>query len=412
MKKIRLSVLTLFISIILFSVFNDNKVLAHATLEETTPQLDEVVEGKVDTIKLKFNEPVYSKYSGISVYDDKGKKISDVKPSTSGSSATLSFTVDNIKKGTHIVEWHAMSADGHEVKGNFQFSVEKVTATDIDTSVPFFKNVDFWFGAIRYLSQGAVIGLIGLFWLNLLAGKQALPSYEAFFKRKSIVLLLMLGIVVTLITYLMTLSSDVSADILTFKLDTLIQFPFVLTSLAIIVLLFLMMLPNMALAWYLFVSFAIILALSMSGHAWAQSVPLWSVFIRFMHLTGITAWIGALIYLSYYARKNKNPNISPVRHLLFKVNTSAVAIIIISGVLMVIDETEILNIWNNIQTWSALLIVKIILTFGMMLCGFYQTTQALKKQHRVNKMNLFIELSLGIILIGVGVMMSQINLPN
>nr|WP_150888392.1 hypothetical protein [Staphylococcus auricularis] len=115
--------------------------------------------------------------------------------------------------------------------------------------------------------------------------------------------------------------------------------------------------------------------------------------------------------MSCYAIKDRAKQTATVRPLLLKVNITAVAMIINSGVLMTIDETDILAIWQNIQTWSALLIVKIIVTIVMMGLGFYQTTRALKKQHRVNKASLFIELGLGILLIGVGVVMSQINLP-
>ena len=35
----------------------------------------------------------------------------------------------------------------------------------------------------------------------------------------------------------------------------------------------------------------------MSGHAWSQSVPVWSIILRTLHLAGISLWLGALIYL-------------------------------------------------------------------------------------------------------------------
>ena len=46
--------------------------------------------------------------------------------------------------------------------------------------------------------------------------------------------------------------------------------------------------------------------------------------------------------------------------ILFKVNAAAVAIIIISGVLMSIDQTKILSIWTNMQTWTVFLLIKVL----------------------------------------------------
>ena len=57
------------------------------------------------------------------------------------------------------------------------------------------------------------------------------------------------------------------------------------------------------------------------------------------------------------------------------------------------------------------MLVKIIGTILMMALGFYQTSKALGKRQKVNRMTLITELVIGIILIFIGVMMSQINIP-
>ena len=164
-------------------------------------------------------------------------------------------------------------------------------------------------------------------------------------------------------------------------------------------------------SWYVFITILMLITLSMSGHAWSQSVSIWSILIRTVHIGGMSLWLGALIYLLLVIRAKSNQSSHAIRAFLLKLNTIAVALIIISGVLMSIDQTNILAIWTNIQTWSALLIVKVVLTLIMMTLGFYQTTRALGKQHRANKVTLYIELIMGIILILVGVIMSQINIP-
>ena len=73
--------------------------------------------------------------------------------------------------------------------------------------------------------------------------------------------------------------------------------------------------------------------------------------------------------------------------MLLKTNITAVAILIISGVLMAIDETNVLAIWNNIQAWTVFIIIKVIGTLIMMILGFYQTYRALGKRNHVKQSN-------------------------
>ena len=127
---------------------------------------------------------------------------------------------------------------------------------------------------------------------------------------------------------------------------------------------------------------------------------------------GMTLWLGALIYLICYAKTERGNQLTNVRQMLLRTNITAVAILIISGVLMAIDETNILTIWSHLQAWTIFMILKVIGTLIMMILGFYQTTKALGKRNKVNQPTLYIELIIGIALIFAGVMMSQINIPS
>ena len=152
--------------------------------------------------------------------------------------------------------------------------------------------------------------------------------------------------------------------------------------------------------------------ISMSGHVWAQQVPLWSIIIRTIHLIGLTLWLGSLVYLICYAIKVKTDQLTSVRRMLLKVNIIAVIMLVFTGILMAIDETNILTLWNNIKAWSIYLIIKIVGTMTMMLLGLYQTMRALKQRQQVNRYALIFELLIGIILIFAGIMMSQMNIPS
>lgn len=286
-------IISLIIGIVTFS----QQVSAHATLEKVTPAQNSVVENAPKEITLQFNEPVHSKYSSIKIYDDNGSELTEVKPSTTGSSQTLTFPIENLNKGTHSIKWHTMSADGHEINDSFEFSVGKQTANGIDTAPPFYEKADFWFGVTRFIIEGLLITLTGLYFVNRLAKRQSLPHLNFKTYTMPTILTLVMISVITVLIYMMTLSSNVVSDVLSLQKATLLQTPFILTMIAVIILLLLFTLKNMATSWYIFIPSLILIALSMSGHAWSQSVPIWSIFIRVIHITGISFWLGALIYL-------------------------------------------------------------------------------------------------------------------
>uniref|UniRef100_UPI00374EC642 copper resistance CopC/CopD family protein n=1 Tax=Staphylococcus cohnii TaxID=29382 RepID=UPI00374EC642 len=400
-------IISLIIGVFIFS----QQVSAHATLEKVTPTQNSVVENAPNEITLQFNEPVHAKYSSIQIYDDKGSEITEVKPSTTGSSQTLTFPIENLNKGTHSIHWHTMSADGHEINDSFEFSVGKQTANGIDTAPPFYEQADFWFGVTRFILEGLLITLTGFYLVNALAKRQRLPHLNLKTYTLPTVLILVMTSVITVLIYMMTLSSDIVSDVLSLQKTTLLQTPFILTMVAVIILLLLFTLKNMATSWYIFIPSLILITLSMSGHAWSQSIPIWSIFIRVIHIVGISFWLGALIYLTIMVLGKKQFEVIQMRPFLLKVNISAVMLIVISGVLMSIDQMNVLSLWQNIQTWTVLLLVKVLLTIVMMALGFYQTTRALGKHRQTNRYALIIELSIGVLLILAGVMMSQLNIP-
>lgn len=380
-------------------------------MEKTTPPQNGVISKAPNTIELTFNEPVNAEYSGITIYNDKGDKVGDIDPTTTGHSKTLTFPTDKVQQGTQQLEWHTVSADGHEISDRFEFSVGKKTANGIDTSPAFYEKPNFWFGLFRYIAEGATIILVGLYWLNGIARRNNLSTFDVFPRHIAVSLIMMMAYLMSLVLYLMTLSSDVLDAILSLEPSAITQFPYILSAIALIVLSGLFVLRNMEKSWYWIVSIAMILAMSMSGHVWSQSVPLWSIILRTLHLIGISLWLGALSYLLISVFTRKKDAVDLLREILFKVNAAAVAIIIISGVLMSIDQTKILSIWTNMQTWTVFLLIKVFGTLMMMLLGLLQTTRALNKRNRVNKSSLIIEVLIGILLILVGVIMSQISIP-
>ena len=404
--------LVLIMGLIITLLSVSQPVSAHATLEQVQPDKDAVVKQSPEKITMTFNEPVHTKHSGITLYDDKGKELEQLEPNETGSSKKLTFNVDHLDKGTHQVKWHAISADGHEVGNSYNFSVKEKTADKVDTTPPWYAQPSVWFGLVRYLAEGSVIVCVGLYLVNLLARRRGLRSYSILPQQPAVAWCAMMMMGLSALLYMMTLSSDVVQDLISLNKATLMQSPFILSAIAIIVFLYLWTLRHMHQSWYTLVPLVILIALSMSGHAWNQHIALWSIAIRVCHLLGMSLWLGALVYLVIDAcQSTHRQSVPQVKAFLFKLNMSAVALLIASGVLMFFDQTHLSVLWSEVQTWSLLLIGKIILTILMMALGLYQTVRALGAQGRAKKGPLYTELLIGIVLILLGVIMSQINIP-
>ncbi|MFO8479013.1 copper resistance protein CopC, partial [Staphylococcus aureus] len=70
--------------------------------------------------------------------------------------------------------------------------------------------------------------------MNRIAIRKQLKSFEPFPKQFGIAFMLMMSYVMALLLYMMTLTSDVVDDILSLNIDVLMQFPFILSSIAMI----------------------------------------------------------------------------------------------------------------------------------------------------------------------------------
>ena len=75
----------------------------------------------------------------------------------------------------------------------------------------------------RYIAEGATIILVGLYWLNGIARRNNLSTFDIFPRHVAVSLIIMMAYIMSLVLYLMTLSSDILDSVLTFNPSVLIQ---------------------------------------------------------------------------------------------------------------------------------------------------------------------------------------------
>lgn len=104
---------------------------AHAGLTGSTPEADSSVETMPTEVVLTFNEEISSP-AYVVVRTPDGTTYEDGVPTIEDNTVTQAV-VDSGVAGKHVVAYRVVSADGHPVVGEFEFTVEKASG---ETSAP------------------------------------------------------------------------------------------------------------------------------------------------------------------------------------------------------------------------------------------------------------------------------------
>ena len=138
---------------------------AHATLLETTPSNDAVVEESPDRVVLRFDEAVESALGAVRVYDGEGRQV-DAGEIERPSSESVAVAIDrDLQRGTYTVTWRVISADSDPIDGAFTFHVQapgpqpEGVAAQVLEDTPFVVSV-FYTGG-RFLDYALMLLLVG-----------------------------------------------------------------------------------------------------------------------------------------------------------------------------------------------------------------------------------------------------------
>lgn len=105
-------------------------VSAHADLVETTPGNQAVLDESPTEIVLTFSEAIDPVEPALRIVDAHGNDVDLGTADQSRGDNTLGLAIDEtLGDGTYVVAWQALSADSHNIRGAFTFSVGEATAT-------------------------------------------------------------------------------------------------------------------------------------------------------------------------------------------------------------------------------------------------------------------------------------------
>jgi len=144
---------------------------AHAALIFTEPRDGTVLAQAPKTVQLRFNESVTA--GAVNLIDASGKQRTDAVVDAGDEAINVTLPAD-LPKGTQIVSYRVISADGHPVAGAITFSIGEPTENKLPQESGAGVNVLIWLTRIG-LYLGLFAGIGGLFFVNWIGRRKAAP---------------------------------------------------------------------------------------------------------------------------------------------------------------------------------------------------------------------------------------------
>lgn len=145
---------------------------AHAVLVSSVPADRQVLTQAPGRVDLRFNEPV--EVMSLRLLDPSGRSVT-LQPAPDGVPERAAAALPALGRGTHVLSWRLVSADGHPVAGSLLFSVEAVSSGGQVVAVGMSPVLSAAHGAVRVLAYAATLFAAGTaVFLLLFGGNRAI----------------------------------------------------------------------------------------------------------------------------------------------------------------------------------------------------------------------------------------------
>ena len=309
---------------------------AHASLVFADPRDGTVLAQAPKTVQLRFNESVTA--GAVNLIDASGKSRTDAIIDAGDEAINVALPAD-LPKGTQIVSYRVISADGHPVAGSITFSIGEPTENKPPPETGTGINGLIWLTRIG-LYLGLFAGTGGVFFVNWIARERAASR------------VILASLIVGIVSALASLGLQ-GLDLLGLPLSGMLaRGPWKIalgTSLGPSLLIAVGALVAGIVAWRSSVTrfsrglSALALAgvgvsLAVSGHAATAPPELLTRPVVFLHGTGVAFWLGALVPLVAVLR-GPGPTF-PVVNRFSRVAIPVVAVLALTGLVLAIIQLE------------------------------------------------------------------------
>ena len=123
--------LAAFLIVLLTALVQTSAAFAHASLVRAEPADGALVAEPPAALRLTFNEPVTPLVMRLIAPDGTSTTVAATAENT-----TVTVKPPALRRGTHVLSWRVISADGHPVGGSLLFSVGEATAAPVPGALP------------------------------------------------------------------------------------------------------------------------------------------------------------------------------------------------------------------------------------------------------------------------------------
>ena len=315
---------------------------AHASLVSAEPADGSVLATAPKTLQLRFNEPVTP--AVISLIDASGKTRGDVAVNAIDRTITMTLP-ENLPRGTQVVSYRIVSADGHPVGGALVFSIGEMTGAPV-TAAPK-TSISVW--ALIWLARvGVYLGLFagvgGAFFTAWIAdGADGAKVIRA---------ALWIGFVSAVVSLGLQ-----GIDLLNLSLTDIVTpapwksafatslGPTLLIAIATMVVAYIALRGSsiaISRALTLVAMLGVGLSLVTSGHA-ATAPPSWLTRLSlFLHGVGVAYWVGALVPLGVMAAR-QSASLPRVLNDFSAFAIPVVGVLVLAGLALAVVQLESLG---------------------------------------------------------------------
>ncbi len=311
--------LLLFLTFLLLCIAIAMPVSAHALLLRSNPAPNAALATSPAQVELFFSEPVAQGLSSLIVFDQHGLQADQKDMRVDPSDPTrMTVSLPALETGVYTVSWKAVSAaDGHQTEGAFTFSVgtgvaptTQPTQLTSNSSLPASALVSKWLLLACLALLGGQVPFLWLVWKPALktdAGELS-PNVLRPPVWNRLVWLGLGGVLVATILGILSEAGQATgvelalpwAPAMGALLSTTRLGLIWLARLALAMLAVWFALGRPA-AWKNWLGYATALALmlsvSLTSHAATEAQPLLPVIDDWIHILGMTVWLGGLAYL-------------------------------------------------------------------------------------------------------------------
>lgn len=356
---------------------------AHASLVETDPGTGAIVDAAPTEVSLRFNESVAPAMRRFTVLAPNGGSVDVDKPQRRDGGKTYAQRLKpDLARGTYVVTYRVVSADGHPVSGSFTFSVKEPSApaaapsaaggADVDSLVLALVRVGRYAGyAGASLVAGALVMFLGL-WPRRLSprglGVLAVAGWG----------LLIAGSTLSLVAQVpyeyggtfADVDTGSTGEVLTGSVGTSYLVRLGLSLLAAPLLWLLPRYPETK--WLRRVAVGIAVAAAFTwpyaGHPAANPAWLLAVAADAAHVAAMAAWLGGLVVLltCLLTRANRG-ELAAILPVWSRWATFAVVTIVVTGVVQVLLVME--HPSDLYDTWYGQLVLIKSAGFAVVLAG-------------------------------------------